>query len=271
MLLFILLIFLFFFYMFIIAPRLSKKEEMKAFLHTRFAHRGYHCAERLIPENSIPAFQAALDRHYGIELDLHLCKDNQLVVFHDDNLKRICGVNGRIEEYTYDELQNFHLLNTTEKIPLFADVPKLVRGRVPLLIELKIPSRSIKICQETQRLLEDYKGTYLIQSFNTMGLNWFKKNAPQVLRGQLSSNLTAGKSDENFVLRFLVKHLLTNILGKPDFISYKMSDLPALNVSICHRLFKTPIAVWTLRTEDALETGIQYYDMQIFEKKKELY
>ncbi|MEI3219101.1 MAG: glycerophosphodiester phosphodiesterase family protein [Lachnoclostridium sp.] len=89
---------------------------MKAFLHTRFAHRGYHCAERLIPENSIPAFQAALDRHYGIELDLHLCKDNQLVVFHDDNLKRICGVNGRIEEYTYDELQNFHLLDTTEKI-----------------------------------------------------------------------------------------------------------------------------------------------------------
>ena len=267
----IILAFMFLFYIFALTPRLSNRDEMTPFLHTQFAHRGYHCAEKLIPENSVPAFQAAIRKGYGIELDLHLSKDRQLVVFHDDTLERICGVKGRIEEYTYKELLNLHLLNTTEKIPLFADVLKQVRGRVPLLIELKIPSRALDICPETLRLLDGYEGAYLIQSFNTMGLRWFRKHAPQVLRGQLSSDLTAKNTGENFFLRFLVKHLLSNILGRPDFISYKLADLPTISVSICRHFFKIPVAVWTLRTEDALETGRKYYDIQIFEKKGELY
>ena len=78
-------------YLFALAPRLSRRDAMRAFSGTMFAHRGYHCKERGIPENSMKAFRAAIARGYGIELDLHLTKDGRLAVFHDDTLERMCG------------------------------------------------------------------------------------------------------------------------------------------------------------------------------------
>lgn len=258
-------------YIFAILPRLSRQKDMEQFHHTLFAHRGYHCADKLIPENSMAAFKAAVAHQYGIELDVHLTKDGHIAVFHDDTLERVCHAPGSVESYTYQELQDFHLLNTSERIPLLSHVLEYVDGRVPLLIEIKIPGSSTDICQPLLKELASYKGPFLIQSFNTMGIRWFKRNAPHILRGQLSSNLTAKKTKETFMLRFFVKHLLSNFLGRPDFISYKLNDLPTIAVTICQKVFHTPIAVWTLRTEKALKKGISSYDMQIFEKSGENY
>lgn len=267
----ILLIVIILLYLFAIFPRLSRKRDMLRYQHTMFAHRGYHCSERGIPENSVKAFRAALAKGYGIEIDLHLTKDGRLVVFHDDTLERMCGRTDIIEELTYEELKSCHLLGTSETIPLFTDVLSLVKGRVPLLIELKIPGFSTRICEKTFRILEKYPGPYLIQSFNTLGIRWFRLHAPHVLRGQLSSNLTSDKLKEAWIFRFMVKHLLSNFLGRPDFISYKQKDLPIISVWILKHIFRVPIAVWTLRTPDALVLGKQYYDIQIFEKTCEIY
>ncbi len=258
-------------YLFTIFPRLSRKRDMLRYHHTMFAHRGYHCAQKGIPENSIKSFRAALARGYGIEIDLHLTKDGQLVVFHDDTLERMCGRPDTIEDLTYEELKSCHLLDTTETIPLFTDVLTLVRGRVPLLIELKIPGSSTQICEETFRALKEYQGPYLIQSFNTMGIRWFRLHAPHILRGQLSSNLTGEDLTEAWIFRFMVKHLMTNFLGRPDFISYNLNDLPIANVWILQYIFRVPVAVWTLRTPDMLATGKKHFDMQIFEKPCENY
>ena len=85
------IVFLILFYFYLIWPRLSRKRQIRPFLHTMFAHRGYHCIEKGIPENSIPSFRAAISHGYGIELDVHLTSDGKLVVFHDDDLSRICG------------------------------------------------------------------------------------------------------------------------------------------------------------------------------------
>lgn len=254
-----------------ISPRSEKREDMRPFLHIMFAHRGYHCMEKGIPENSMKAFRASIKKGYGIELDLHLSKDGQLVVFHDDTLARMCGRSHAVEDLTAEELTRLRLLDTAETIPLFSDVLSLVKGRVPLLIELKIPTSALAICEETFRQLKDYRGPYLIQSFNTMGLSWFKQNAPDVLRGQLSCNLTAKKGKEPWIFRFLIQHLLCNHLGRPDFISYKLSDLPTFNVWVLKYFFKTPVAVWTLRSASALKKGKEEYDMQIFEKPYENY
>lgn len=258
-------------YLFSIFPRISRRKEMDCYRNIKFAHRGYHSSKHLIPENSIAAFRAATRLHYGIELDVHLTKDNQVAVFHDDTLDRLCGVGGRIESYTYNELRPFFLLHTSEKIPLLSEVLSFVDGRVPLLIELKIPGRSVRICEETYKLLKTYHGPYLIQSFNTMGLRWFRLHAPHILRGQLSSNLTADHTTEPYILKFMVKHLLFNFLGRPDFISYKLKDLPEISVWICRWIFQTPVAVWTLNTEKARRLGNLHYDMQIFEKESEFY
>lgn len=258
-------------YLFALLPRLSRKREMRRYRHTMFAHRGYHCLEKGIPENSMAAFRAALNRGYGIEIDLHLTKDGRLVVFHDDTLERMCGRPDVIECLTYKELKSCRLGGTSETIPAFEDVLSLVEGRVPLLIELKIPDSSLQICEEAYQRLRQYPGPCLIQSFNTLGIRWFRLHAPQILRGQLSSNLTRGPLKESWLLRFMVKHLLANFLGRPDFISYNLNDLPVANVWILKHIFHVPVAVWTLNTPDMLYRGKRYFDMQIFEKQNEIY
>ena len=86
------------------------------------AHRGFHNLEKNIPENSIKAFKEAIKNNYVIELDIHRTKDNKLVVFHDYNLKRVCGIDKTIESCTYKELSKLYLFNTSSKIPLFSEV-----------------------------------------------------------------------------------------------------------------------------------------------------
>lgn len=261
------IVFLIIFYFFLIWPRLSKKEQIRPFLHTMFAHRGYHCIEKGIPENSIPSFRAAISHGYGIELDIHLTADGKLVVFHDDDLSRICGRPESVESLTLSELQACHLQGTDECIPKFSDVLSLVNGQVPLLIELKIPKSSLGICEKAAETLAGYPGPYMVQSFNTLGIWWFRKHAPHILRGQLSSNLTDDHLPEPWILTFIVKHLLGNVLGRPDFVSYKLADLPMFEVWFLKHILRLPIAVWTLRTQETLKKGKRYYDMQIFEKK----
>ncbi|MEF3692634.1 MAG: glycerophosphodiester phosphodiesterase family protein, partial [Acholeplasmataceae bacterium] len=64
------------------------------------AHRGYSSKA---PENTVPSFTLAGEkqRFYGIECDLYTTKDGQFVVFHDENLKRMTGVDGSIMDYTF--------------------------------------------------------------------------------------------------------------------------------------------------------------------------
>lgn len=258
-------------YIFAIAPETSCKGRMNAYRGTMFAHRGYHCKELGIPENSMSSFRAAITHSYGIELDIHLTSDGKLVVFHDDTLNRMCGISGTPESMPASELTACRLLGTKENIPLFEDVLTLVNGQVPLLIEFKMPDTSVKICEKAYELLRSYHGPYLVQSFNTRCLRWFRVNAPDVLRGQLSSRLTRTNPDNPWILRYLVEHLLVNSLGRPDFISYKLSDLPTVSTSLIRGLFGTPFAVWTLRTREALKTGTLHYEIQIFEKSREFY
>lgn len=253
-------------YLWLIAPDFSHREEMRAYHGFEFAHRGYWNMSSYIPENSMAAFQAALHKGLGIELDLHLTKDGQLVVFHDDTLSRMCGIDKTIESMTYNELSHLYLNGTSERIPLFSEVLKLINGRVPLLIELKIPSRDLSLCPKTLMELQNYTGKYLVQSFNSLGIYWFRKNAPHVLRGQLSSNLTESDSSQPYLARFSVRFLLTNVLTRPDFISYKLKDHKNLSLFLHHKLFRTTIAVWTLRTKEAFDYGKSHYNITIFEK-----
>lgn len=267
----IILLFFVLFYSFAVFPRMTEKRRILNLSTSMFAHRGYHDITHHIPENSMAAFRAALNRGYGIELDLHLTRDGELVVFHDDTLERVCGYPGTIEELSCEELRKYYLLDTSERIPLFKDVLSVVNGNVPLLIELKIPTRSLKICEKAYSLLKDYPGCYMVQSFNTFGLRWFRLHAPHVLRGQLASHLTAENAKEAWIFKFIVQNLLCNFLGRPDFISYKLSDLPHFSVLFLKYVLHIPIAVWTLASYEALKKGISGYNIQIFEKHGENY
>ena len=118
------------FYLFASAPGFHKREKWQHLTGWDYAHRGLHDNEHGIPENSMAAFQRAVDKGYGIELDVHLTADNQLVVFHDDTLTRMCGINKKISGFLYSYLQQLRLLGTGEGIPLFKDVLAMAAIRI---------------------------------------------------------------------------------------------------------------------------------------------
>lgn len=271
LLIIITLLFLFLCYLFLLFPRFTKKEEILSLTQKDFAHRGLFSQEKLIPENSMSAFREALKYSLGIELDVHLTKDQQVVVFHDDTLLRMCNVNHSIEELTFAELQKLYLQNTSERIPLLTDVLSYIHGRVPLLIEVKLPTKNTKLCEILYSQLTSYPGVYLIQSFNTMALYWFRRHAPEVLRGQLSSNLMKDRKNNYYFLCVLSRFLLFNVFGRPDFISYKLKDAQNISLFLLQKLLKIPIAVWTLRTKKAYYYGKTHYDICIFENFQENY
>lgn len=250
---------------FLLAPRMSGRERVHPFFGIKWAHRGLHNMKKGIPENSMKAFQAAVDAGDGIELDVHLTKDNQIVVFHDDTFERVCGKKGTVEETTYTEMKKYFLSGTKERIPLLKDVLKTVDGKVPLLIEVKLPSANTKVCQRLDEELQGYKGKYMIQSFNSLVLRWMKKHRNEIPRGQLSENLTKNDRTTHYALRFCVKYLLSNCMCRPDFISYKWTDRKNPGLWINRVFFKTPAAAWTLHGEKDVRAAKRSFDMYIFE------
>ena len=224
------------------------------------AHRGYYNNKKGIPENSVLAFKKAIDNNYLIELDVRLTKDQKLVVFHDDNLKRVCGVNKRVKDLTYRELLRYNLFDTTLKVPLFSDVIKLVNGRVPILIETKYHNRYGVLEKILINELSNYKGLYAIQSFYPMSLLWLKRNTKDIPIGLLSSNF---KNDLNRLKSFIGKTLILDLFFKTDFISYDVKGLP--NNYLSYKRNKKKIVIWTIKNKKDYDLARQYTDSLICE------
>ena len=190
------------------------------FLKEKFiAHRGLF-NNTTVCENSLPAFECTIENGYAIELDIQPTKDNELVVFHDSTLLRMTGQNGKVSDYTYNELQELNLLNTNQKIPTLQQVLKLVNGQTPLLIEIKPNNLKVgKLETKLMQLLNEYNGQYAIQSFNPFIILWFKKNAPNVVRGILSAKFTKNfENRPNVIKRIILKSMILNKFFTPDFI-----------------------------------------------------
>ncbi len=246
-------------------PRFSRKKETQAFCHCLFAHRGLFTSDQSIPENSMKAFQEAVQHGYGIELDIQRTKDNKIVVFHDHTLTRMCGIDLPVCELTYKELQKFTLMNSKEHIPLLQDVLNLVNGQVPLLVEIKLPTVKTLTCRLADELLQNYSGKYCIESFNPLALRWYKKNRKEIIRGQLSANLTKPVAEGGYFLSFLVKYLLLNFLGKPDFISYCYKDQHNISFLLQKYIYKTPVFAWTVRSSLVFKKQKNCFDSIIFD------
>lgn len=290
LMIFLILLFLFGLYLISIKPRLHGRPDYKPFYGHMYAHRGLHnmnpALQRLktlsqslgqgmepnlkllqnpegnFPENSYAAIKRAADLGYGIEFDVHLTKDNIPVVFHDDTLNRICGVRGNLKDYIFEELQQFRLLGTDERIPAFADILKMIDGRVPLIIEYKVEKNADRLCSICDRILSDYKGLYCIESFHPMAVRWYKIHRPNIVRGQLSEDFTRQKLNLPY---FLLSHLIGNCYASPDFIAYNCKHKNELSRNICRKLYKSLSVAWTVRSQEELETVSRSFDLFIFE------
>ena len=225
-----------------------------AFTGIFYAHRGLYDNSRGIPENSLPAFRAAADKGYGVELDVQLSSDGAVVVFHDDTLDRVCGVHGNVADFSLEELQRMKLLDTEDVMPLFTDVlDVLSRGAGPLIVELKAGKRNGELCEKTRELLRAYPGVYCVESFDPNIVTWFRKNAPEIVRGQLSMPADHYAAGVNPLLKRLLAGCWFSFRNRPDFIAYQIGPRPA---RVLHKREKGILLIaWTSRdyAKDAKE------------------
>lgn len=233
---------------FLTAPNFHR-HRMKRWRHQRFAHRGLHDAENGIVENTLPAFDAACAHGYGMELDLQFTKDMQVVVFHDDTLARLVGDPRRVSACTLDELKAMRLLGFEDaRIPTLREMLDTVNGRTPLLIELKTGKHNAKLCRALMEALADYRGEYIVESFNPLIVAWFRRHAPQVVRGQLVCPLRDYQPEANRVSAFFMAGLFLNCLTRPDFVAYDCNAPRFFSPHFQRFVFHTPMAAWTVRT-----------------------
>ena len=230
-----------------------------------YAHRGLH--GNGIPENSLAAFRAAVDRGYGAEFDVHLLADGGLAVIHDSKLLRTTGKEGRVEELTTGQLKDCFLEGTTETIPTFRQVLDTYSGRAPVIIELKpLGDNFAQLCEAACAEMEGFEGPWCMESFDPRVVHWLRRNRPDIIRGQLSENyLKMPQSKLPLVLKFVLTYHLENFLCRPDFIAYDFPTRKVLSNPICRRLWGLEAVTWTLRTPEDHETALKEGWIPIFE------
>ncbi len=232
----------------------------------RFAHRGLHDLSRGIVENTLPAFEAARDAGFGMELDVQFSKDQQIVVFHDDDLSRLTGDPRKVWNVPLRELQALPLAGVeAARIPTLRQVLDAVDGQVPLLIEIKSGPFNRRLCAALMDMMADYPGEYLVESFNPLIVFWFRRHAPKVVRGQLVDALPAYRPAVNGVAGFFMAGMLANFLSRPNFVAYNVNAPRFFSPHFQRFLFHTPMAAWTVRDPDTAALVEKRHEISIFE------
>ena len=243
----------------------SRKEKMKPFEEVYLTHRGFF-NNIDIPENSLPAFAKTVRNGLGTELDVQLTTDNRLVVFHDESLKRMCGIDKKLTDCSYEELQGYPLLNTEERIPLLEEVLVLLKPDTPLIIEIKPEGDAIRTCEETVRMMKERDHLYIMESFHPAVVKHLKDHHPEIIRGQLAYDMFSDKENKHsFLISLICTNLLGNILTKPDFIAYDVHSRYNPSFLLCSLLYKAECVAWTVQNENDLAYARKYCQQIIFD------
>ena len=252
-------------YPWLIRPNQAHRD-WSAFTGYDYAHRGLW--DQLRPENSLAAFEAAAKAGFGIELDVRLTQDGQLVIHHDASLERMCSESLYIEETDLATLRRCRLLDTDQQIPTLSEVLTLVAGRVPLILELKVAGNTDELASAVYNQMQDYAGSWCVESFHPSALLWFRRYAPEILRGQLTFDHRgqAGRSLSIRLRDFFIASMMGNALSRPDFIANEANteQTDQLPIRLLRRMNSYWVA-WTIRSLDDLAYYRERYDLIIFE------
>ena len=263
-----LILFSFVSYLALIAPSFRKPDDS----HLRgwmYAHRGLHDGNVNVPENSMKAFELAVEKGYGMELDVQLTHDRKLVVHHDGTLKRVCGVDKRIWDTDYADLP---LLPDGSRIPLLTEVLSMVDGRVPIIVEIKHYGSAGGVGEAAYEVLKDYTGPYCVEAFNPISLLVFRKKAPHIVRGQLATGGKWDRKETNLATHLTLKYLLTNMASRPHFVAYSVPNDRVFPMWMMKHIFKPYLACWTVRDQKTLDyarkEGYQHVIFELFTPDK---
>lgn len=227
------------------------------------AHRGLH--SKNVPENTLAAFCAAMEHGYAIETDIRASKDGALVLLHDDTLTRLFGVDKAVHECTQEQLRTLSVQG--ERVVFLEDLLTLVNGRVPLLLEIKTVKhlKNGRYLDAIAETLKEYDGEYAVQSFHPFLVKGYKKRCPDVPCGILATAMHKKQDFPNPFLWKLQAHFIKNMsfngIVKPDFISYRLEDLPVKKM----QKFKGVRLAWVARSLQSERIARLYADNVIFE------
>ena len=214
-----------------------------------FAHRGVHYGPAF-PENSLIAFAAALEFGAGIECDLRLTADNQIVVFHDADAWRLCASPLSIGKSRLDQLVRLRV--GEGPIPTLASLLALVAGRVPLLLEVKVDGDIWRWVPALREALKDYAGPFGVMSFDARLPRLLKTNLPDIRRGLVVRDSLRP-----------TKRWLAMWLASPQFLAVDIAALgkPWVKKASARR----PVYSWTVRTPEQRRTASVHADAPIWE------
>lgn len=275
---------------------LKKSEEYRKRSMAKWKASG----KAIIPENSMEAFRKAVRRGFGSEMDVHLTADGKLVVFHDENILRMTGVDRLIEEMTWDEISQVRLLGTGYGIPRLEEVLDLftseeaLTGRtdaravsqasvdvdvgpapagrsalhLPLIIELKAVENVPALCSAVMEMIDRYPTlNYCLESFDPRAVRWLRRSRPDVIRGQLTENFMKSRDavkDWGYVMTFGMWSVAPNLITRPDFIACKFQDRRNVFIRLSHRFGVRQVS-WTIKNSDDLLTVEREGGIGIFE------
>jgi glycerophosphoryl diester phosphodiesterase len=231
------------------------------------AHRGLHDAARGIIENTPSAVAAALAADYGIEVDLQLSRDGDAMVHHDDALGRLTDGSGPLVALSADELKRVPFRATEDRMMTLGDLCDLVGARVTLVLEIKSRfDRDDRLLPRIEQVLAAYKGPVAAMSFDPYVVAGLRRMAPDLRRGIVAERRFDHAEWQGLRgwQRRGMAHLLHAPLTRPDFVAYRVDDLPAPATRLAHA-FGLPVLTWTVRTPTQRERATQWADQMIFE------
>jgi glycerophosphoryl diester phosphodiesterase len=232
------------------------------------AHRGLHDRARGIIENMPGAALAAIEGNFSIECDIQLTTDGEAMVHHDDALGRLTDGSGALLGMTSEELTAVRFKDTPERMMSLSDLCALVKGRVPILIEVKSHfDGDRKLVARMAQVLSSYAGRVAGMSFDPDQVLALREAMPELPRGIVAERIysEADWPQASVAQRKAMQHLKHALRTRPHFIAYAVNDLPAPAPWIARHVFGLPLLTWTVRTPEQRDRAARYADQMIFE------
>lgn len=234
------------------------------------AHRGLHDEKRRIIENTAPAFEAAIERDYGIECDVRPAADGFPVVFHDRTMERLIDGKGLLASFSKSNLAGLRHRRGGAPILSLSELFDLVSGRVPLLVEIKSEWTSPQhdFLRQVARQATDYRGPVALMSFDPDVMKAMRELAPQIPRGIVSGTyLGAGWYNRRIgrTRAAALRDLLESGRADPDFYAYEVNGLPRAVTQYARNVAGLPLFAWTVRNAKQRMAAKKWADAMIFE------
>jgi glycerophosphoryl diester phosphodiesterase len=236
------------------------------------AHRGLHARENGIVENTLSAARAASEHGFSIECDVQLTSDGEAVVFHDFALERLTTERGEVAKKGVADLSALTLKDTRDRIPTLPALLEVIGGRTPLIIEIK--SRfdgDWRLAERVAAVLGEYEGPVAIKSFDPRIIAGLRDNADRLgTRARpLGVVANARYDDHKPPLPQPTRENLAAFLHypqtRPDFLSWRVDDLPHAIPFLLRTQLDTPVIAWTVRREEQRALAAQWADQIVFE------